>query len=632
LPKKIEKPVQTVYARKHKNNRKGTYKIVRGAYKMDGREHMVNTSEKLTAVRQIMAEHNIAALVVPSADPHQSEYVTGHWQARAWLTGFTGSAGVAVVTEDRAILWTDFRYWIQALSQIRDTEFTLFKSGEPEIPEFHDWIFENLSPRDVVAIDGQVITGNQEKKYKNLWDRRQISLRTDLDLIGSVWQNRPPLPVTKAWDFSTRFSGQSRVEKMAKITEAMAASDARWYVMAGLEDIAWTCNLRGSDAPNNPVNIAFALLGLEQTQLFIHPAKVDTDLAAVLAADGIQIADYHDMYTALEKLPDQDGVLLDPDMVSAALCAAINPACRIIEKTGPATRFKAVKNDTQIHHLRDTAVKDGVAVTRFLHWLATRNPHEPVCEISAAQKLLELRSRQTDFVDNSFAPIMAYEDHSAMCHYCATSETDVQIRNGGMFLTDSGGNYLTGTTDITRTICLGSPTPQQIQDYTLVLKGHIAVATAFFPKGTKGFQIDTLARQFLWQHGMNFGHGTGHGVGFFLCVHEGPARISPHPVDVALEPGMLLTNEPGLYREGEYGIRLENMILVTAEKQTPFGMFLAFENMTLCHFEKDLVDTSLLTKAEIDWVNQYHGKVFDSLGPHLDTTVRSWLQARTNPL
>ncbi|MCA1788090.1 MAG: aminopeptidase P family N-terminal domain-containing protein, partial [Desulfobacteraceae bacterium] len=353
-------------------------------------------------------------------DPHQSEYVTGHWQARAWLTGFTGSAGVAVVTKDKAILWTDFRYWIQALSQIRDTEFILFKSGEHDIPEFHDWIFEHLSPEDVVAIDGQVISRNQEKKYKRLWDGRQIRLRTDLDLIGSVWQNRPALPITKARDFPTRFAGQSRKEKIAKITQDMAASGAGWYVMTGLEDIAWTCNLRGSDVPHNPVNIAFALLGLEQTTLFVHPAKVDKDLAAVLAADGIQMADYRDIYTALEKLPDQEGVLVDPDMVSAALFAAINPGCRIIEKTGPATRFKAVKNDTQIHHLRDTAVKDGVAVTRFLHWLATRNPQEPVSEISAAQTLFELRSQQADFVDNSFAPIMAYEDHSAMCHYGAT--------------------------------------------------------------------------------------------------------------------------------------------------------------------------------------------------------------------
>jgi Xaa-Pro aminopeptidase len=588
--------------------------------------------EKITAIRQIMAAERIAALVVPSADPHQSEYVTAHWQARAWLTGFTGSAGVAVVTADKAILWTDFRYWIQAASQIRESEFALFKSGEPDVPEFHDWIFENLSENDVAAIDGQMISRNQEKKYRDLWDIGNIGLRTDLDLVSRVWLNRPPMPATNAWDFSTRFAGQSRAEKMQDIRDAMNASGAGWYVMTGLEDIAWTFNLRGSDAPGNPVNIAFALIGLEHAQLFIQPDKVDKDLAAVLAADGVRLSSYKDIFSTVEKLPENACVLLDPDMVSSAVFSAVNPACRILEKTGPATRLKAVKNRIQIQHLKETAVKDGVAVTEFLHWMATRDAGEPVSEISAEEKLFDLRSRQTDFMENSFDPIMAYGPHSAMCHYRATKDTDVQIQDTGMFLTDSGGNYLTGTTDITRTISLGRPTLQQILDYTLVLKGHIAVAEACFPKGTKGFQIDTLARQFLWQQGMNFGHGTGHGVGFFLCVHEGPARISPHPVDVALEPGMLLTNEPGVYREGEYGIRLENMVLVTKARKTAFGDFLAFENLTWCHFEREMVDTCLLNQAEIQWLNQYHQQVFDRLSPHLAPETASWLKMRTAPL
>ncbi|HKL01638.1 MAG TPA: aminopeptidase P family protein [Desulfotignum sp.] len=592
----------------------------------------MNSSQKLAAVRQIMAAEKIAALVVPSADPHQSEYVTGYWQARAWLSGFTGSAGVAVVTADTAVLWTDFRYWIQAGAQLEASEFVLFKSGEPDVPEFHDWIFENLAQNDVVAIDGQVISRNQEKKYRNLWDRRNIRLRTDLDLVSRVWQNRPPMPATKAWDFPVRFAGESRSQKIQHIRDDMAAAGAGWYVMTGLEDIAWTCNLRGSDVPNNPVNIAFALMGLEHTHLFIHPGKVDKSLAAVLAGDGVRLSAYQDLFCALGNLPDNTSVLLDPDMVSAAVFSAVNPGCCIIEKTGPATRLKAVKNAVQIQHLRDTAVKDGVAVTRFLHWLAFRDAKAAVSEISAEEKLFDLRSRQSDFVENSFDPIMAYGPHSAMCHYRATYETDVQIQDKGMFLTDSGGNYLTGTTDITRTICMGSPTPRQIRDYTLVLKGHIAVAEAFFPQGTKGFQIDTLARQFLWQQGMNFGHGTGHGVGFFLCVHEGPARISPHPVDVALAPGMLLTNEPGVYREGAYGIRLENMVLVTKAQKTPFGAFLAFENLTWCHFERGLVDTALLTPAEKQWINQYHQQVFDLLSPHLEPAVESWLKEKTAPL
>ena len=592
----------------------------------------MKTDEKLMALRQMMATQKIAAVVVPSADPHQSEYVTGHWQARAWLTGFTGSAGVAVVTRTRAILWTDFRYWLQAATQIQGSEFELFKSGEKGVPECHRWIFDHLAPKDMVAIDGRVISRTQEKTYRQLWDIRQIRLRTDLDLVKDLWQDRPPMPVSPAWEFDVQYAGQSRAEKIENIREAMAQAGADCHVMTGLEDIAWTLNLRGSDAPNNPVNIAFALFTKSSVQLFIHPEKVNKDLAASLADDGVTLAGYTDIDTALGQIPDSACMLLDPDMTSAWLASAIPPGCRVIEKKSPAARLKAVKNDVQIRHLRDTAVKDGIAVICFLHWLAKQEYDDSLTEISAAKKLFELRKAQPGFVENSFDPIMAFGAHSALCHYSATPQTDVRLDDTGLFLTDSGGNYLTGTTDITRTVCLGTPSLQQIKDYTLVLKGHIAVAWACFPEGTRGFQIDTLARQFLWAQGMNFGHGTGHGVGFFLCVHEGPARISPHPVDTALEKGMLMTNEPGVYREGKYGIRLENMVLVTDSHQTEFGRFLEFENMTWCHFERDLIDTSLLTQAEIAWIDQYHRQVFDRISPFLPPGIAAWLQTRTAPL
>ncbi|MFO7988397.1 MAG: aminopeptidase P family protein [Thermodesulfobacteriota bacterium] len=592
----------------------------------------MKTDEKLAALRQEMAARQIAAVVVPAADPHQSEYVTAHWQTRAWLTGFTGSAGVAVVTRTKAILWTDFRYWLQAGAQLKGSEFELFRSGEKGVPECHYWIFDHLSSGEEVAIDGRVISRNQEKTYRQLWDVRGIRLRTDLDLVGSLWQDRPPIPVTKAWEFDMCFAGESRADKIGKIRDAMDRAGADCHVMTGLEDIAWTFNLRGSDIPNIPVNIAFALVTKDLVRLFIHPDKVDSKLAAILAADGVALSGYTDIDTALARLPDSARMLLDPDMTAAGLSSAVNPVCRIVDKPSPAARLKAVKNQVQIGHLRDTAVKDGIAVVGFLHWLSKRDPKDPVTEISAAQKLFDLRAAQPDFVENSFDPIMAYGPHSAMCHYSATAETDARLENAGMFLTDSGGNYLTGTTDITRTLCLGEPTLQQIRDYTLVLKGHISVATACFPEGTRGFQIDTLARQYLWQNGMNFGHGTGHGVGFFLCVHEGPARISPHPVDTALEKGMLMTNEPGLYRDGEYGIRLENMVLVTEARHTEFGRFLTFENLTLCHFERELIDKHLLTDAERSWIDRYHQQVFDRISPHLPARAAEWLKTRTAPL
>lgn len=592
---------------------------------------MVTHEKKMDRLRDLMARENIAALIVPSADPHQSEYVTDHWQARCWLTGFSGSAGTAVLTRDRALLWTDSRYWLQAAQQIRETGFELIKAGEPDTPDVHEWLSDTLSPGDVIAMDGQVVSRTQARKYRKNFDKKEMALRTDLDLVRDAWIDRPPRPATRAWDFSVQYAGKSRKDKIAAIRERVASAGADWHVMPGLEDIAWTFNLRGSDAPNNPVNIAFSLIGRERALLFMDPAKLDDPLIDTLRSDGIELLAYAAVYDELKKLADGDGILLDPAVVSETLFQAVNPGCRIVETIGPATRLKAVKNETEINHLRATALKDGVAKTRFLHWLENQGPDDSVTEQQVADILLGFRKQQDDFVENSFDPIMAFGDHSAMCHYSATAETDVPLTRG-MFLTDSGGNYLTGTTDITRTVCLGSATPGQIRDYTLVLKGHIAVSTARFPKGTKGFQIDTLARQYLWQAGMNFGHGTGHGVGFFLCVHEGPARISPLPVDEPLEPGMLLTNEPGLYREGEYGIRLENMVLVAEEEKTEFGQFMAFENLTLCHFETDLMDTDLLTPLEIGWINDYHDRVYTTLAPLLDADVRAWLRTKTAPL
>lgn len=592
----------------------------------------MKTHEKIAALRHLMAHHDIAALVVPGTDPHQSEYTPAHWQARSWLTGFDGSAGTAVITRDRALLWTDFRYWIQAAGQIAGSKFELLKSGEPGVKEFEEWLADVLAPGSVVAADGKLLSRARYRQLKTVFDENRIGLRWDLDLLSPVWQDRPPMPASRAWDFSVHYAGRSRADKLQGIRAAMEKQGADRHVMTVLEDIAWTFNLRGEDVPHNPVNIAFALVEMDGARLFMAPSKLSEDLAGLLEKDGIETEPYDALYPHLAGLPEDSRILLDPETVSQAIFSQISPACRIIEGPAPPAALKAVKNQTEIRHLRETLIKDGVAKTCFLHWMETSDAKGAVCELTAADKLFELRSRQDDFKDNSFAPIMAYGDHSAMCHYGATPDTTVPIQKTGMFLTDSGGNYLTGTTDITRTLCLGEPTPQQIKDYTLVLKGHIAVATARFPENTKGFQIDTLARQFLWREGMNFGHGTGHGVGFFLCVHEGPARISPLPVDVPLKTGMVLTNEPGIYREGTYGIRLENMILVQNAKETEFGRFLKFDTLTLCHFERDLVDKTVLTPGEAEWINAYHKRVYEMLSPRLEPDVAAWLKEKTRPI
>ncbi|RLB93795.1 MAG: aminopeptidase P family protein, partial [Deltaproteobacteria bacterium] len=508
----------------------------------------MDTNKKIALLRKKMAVHNIAALVVPSGDPHQSEYMADFWQARQWLTGFTGSAGTAVVTMTAAVLWTDFRYWIQAASQIGPSAFELFKQGEQDIPEFETWLSQTLSSGDIIAMDGKVVSAANVKNYRQVFTDKGMTLATEFDLIADIWTDRPPMPVSRAWMLSDTYAGKTRLEKLDQIRSAMGKTGANTHLMTTLDDIAWTFNLRGEDVHNTPVNLAFALVTLDRAILFINPSKVDERLVSKFEQENIELLPYTRVEETLGSLGEKTRIRLDPDAVGVALYQAVGPKARIIEKINPAAELKAVKNETEISHMRQTAIKDGVAMVNFLHWLENRTDSAAVSEMSVAETLFEFRKQQPDFYDNSFDPIMAHGEHSAMCHYKATPQSDRVLEKEGMFLTDSGGNYLTGTTDITRTLNLGTPTKQEINDYTLVLKGHICVATALFPRGTKGYQIDTLARQFLWKEGMNFGHGTGHGVGFFLCVHEGPARISPFPIDVELKEGMFLTNEPGLYR------------------------------------------------------------------------------------
>jgi Xaa-Pro aminopeptidase len=592
----------------------------------------MNTNEKINHIRQLMKAANISAVVIPSDDPHQSEYVAEHWQSRKWLTGFSGSAGTAVVTLEHAILWTDFRYYIQAERQISGSLFELFKMGEPDVPLFPKWLADTLKPGDTIGIDGHMFNMADVRKLKLEFETKGLCLDTNIDFIDESWKDRPIVPNSPAFSLAQKYAGKSRAEKIREIRGKMDALGASYHFMATLDDIAWTLNLRGKDAHTNPVNIAFVLFAPKKVFLFVCKEKINDALLTELNGDGIDILEYEDVYDALSKIQDDQILLVDPDNTNYRLYQSITPKCKIIEKPNPAIGMKAIKNDVEIAHMRQTAIKDGTAMVNFFFWLEHQPKTAKMTEMTLADTLHGFRKNQDLFVDNSFDSIMAFQDHSAMCHYSATPETDAIIGNTGMFLTDSGGNYLTGTTDITRTIFRGNPSKQEIRDYTLVLKGHIAVATTLFPKGTRGFQIDTLSRQFLWKQGMDFGHGTGHGVGFFLCVHEGPARISPHPVDIALEKGMFLTNEPGLYREGAYGIRLESMILVDQALKNEFGIFMKFETITYCHFERNLMDLDLLSIEEKDWINNYHAMVYEKLSSNLDKNVASWLKEKTRPI
>lgn len=587
-----------------------------------------NTQNKLCALRKKMDTAGVTAVIIPNADPHQSEYLAGHWQILKWLTGFSGSAGTAVVTKNQAGMWTDFRYWIQAAAQLDG--FELFRQGDTGIPTFDQWLTDTLPANDRIALNGKVISASQASSLKDKFMQKGIVVDTTMDLIYDLWQDRPPMPRTPAFELDTVYAGETRKEKIFRIRKKMADYNTDCHVLAALDDIAWTFNLRGQDIHTNPVNMAFAMITMDDIFLFIDPAKVNTPLRTSLEADGVALFGYTSFYETIQKLDKKSRVLLDTEKVSDFIYQTIKKRSDITEAPNPSVMFKCVKNEVEISHIRDTAVKDGRAVVNFLHWLCTS--HTPKTEISAAQKLLNFRKEQDAFLHPSFDSIMAFKEHSAICHYSADPDTDLPLSPDAMFLTDSGGNYLTGTTDITRTVHLGKPSSQEIRDYTLVLKAHIAVATALFPSTARGYQIDAMARRHLWQQGIDFGHGTGHGVGFFLCVHEGPARLSSNPVDIALRPGMLLTNEPGIYREGQYGIRLENMVLVVRERETQFASFLKFESMTLCHFERDLVDKTMLDAEEIAWINTYHQMVYDRLAPGLEEPVREWLGARTRPL
>ena len=588
----------------------------------------MNTQDKLCALRRKMDETGVNAVIIPNADPHQSEYLAGHWQALKWLTGFSGSAGTAVVTQKVAGLWTDSRYWIQAAAQL--DSFELFRQGDTDVPSFDRWLATTLSANDRIALDGKMMSAAQTGSLKKIFAQTGIVVDTAMDLISDLWLDRPPMPRTPAFELDTVYAGETRKEKFSRIRKKMSGYNADCHVIAALDDIAWTFNLRGEDIHANPVNLAFAIIDMDKICLFIDPAKVSPALGTVLEADGVALFDYDDFYKTIQALDKQSRVLLDPERISDFIYQAIGMRSDIIEASNPSLIFKCLKNEVEISHIRETVVKDGQAVVNFLHWLDTSDA--PKTEISAAEQLLNFRKAQDAFIHPSFDSIMAFKEHSAICHYSAAPDTDLPLSPDAMFLTDSGGNYLTGTTDITRTVHLGVPSSKEIRDYTLVLKAHIAVATAVFPATARGYQIDAMARRHLWQQGLDFGHGTGHGVGFFLCVHEGPARLSTLPVDITLKPGMLLTNEPGLYREGQYGIRLENMVLVIKDRDTQFGSFLKFENMTFCHFERDLMDKAMLSLAEIKWINDYHQVVYDRLAPGLDVSVRQWLKEKTKSL
>lgn len=598
--------------------------LIKGAEKMD-------IKTRIQKLRDLMFENNIDAYIVSNSDPHQSEYMAEHWKVRSWISGFTGSAGTVVITKDDGGLWTDGRYYIQAEKQLSGSGIRLFKAAEPNVPSYVEWISDILKEGSCVGFDGWVFSTNLAKEMEKNFSQKGIIINKDQNLLNDIWEDRPKLSTKSAFNHDVNYAGKTTIEKLKEVRTEMKRKSVDYYLISSLDDIAWLFNIRGSDVRNNPVIASYALLSMENAYLFIDRKKVPKEVEKTLEDNKVEIKDYESILLELKKLDNNKRILLDPSRTSIKTYDAIPTSCIKIEDTDITTNLKAVKNDIEIERLKQCQVRDGVAMVKFLYWLHSNIGKIEITEISATEKLESFRKEQKYFVEPSFDTIAAYKDHAAMMHYNAYQNKQYELKAESMFLVDSGGQYFDGTTDITRTIVLGPISKEEKEDFTLVLKAHIALCKAKFLYGATGSNVDILARQPLWERGIDYKCGTGHGVGFFLNVHEGPQRFHQMQNNARLEKGMIITNEPGIYREDKHGIRTENTLLVVEDELTEFGQFMKFEVISLCPIDLEGIDTNLLTEKEIEWINEYHNRVYETLSPYLNKED-IWLKNSTREI
>lgn len=589
--------------------------------------------ERLRRLREVMRREHLAAFVFPGTDPHGSEYVPSRWEGRKWVSGFDGSAGLAVVTTDAAALWTDSRYFIAAAEQLRGTEFVLMKERVEDTPDPAEWIASRLSgaTSTEVGIDGTSSSAaTVEALIADLRKAGGITVRTNLDVLEEIWDDRPALPEGAVCEHCMEYAGESRAEKLRRIRAALREVHADGMLMSALDDIAWTLNLRGSDVHCNPVFVSYLLIAHDRATLFVDRRKLSPRIEAALKADGVRTDDYANVARGLKKYPEYN-ILIDPDETNYTLykAAAVH---NVIRHTSPVPAMKAVKNAAEIEGFRRSMVRDGVALVRFLMWLKPAVERGGQTEMSVSERLRGLRAADPMYRDLSFDTIAGYQEHGAIVHYEADGESDAALRPEGMILIDSGAQYADGTTDITRTVALGPVTNEQRRVYTLVLKGHLQLQNMKFPYGASGTQLDAAARMAMWREGMNYLHGTGHGVGSYLNVHEGPHQIRMEWRPAPLVPGMTVTDEPGLYLQDRFGVRTENMLIVKDYMETEFGRFLEFEPLTLCPIDKTPIIVSMLTDDERAWLDDYHRRVYERLSPHLLPDERQWLENACSPL
>ncbi|TDS15768.1 aminopeptidase P family protein [Sphingobacterium paludis] len=586
---------------------------------------------RLNAIRAAMADRGIDAYIIPSSDPHISEYLPERYRCIAWASGFTGSAGTLAITKDFAGLWTDSRYFVQANEQLAGTGFALVKLKAQGAAEYASWLADTLPAGSTVAFDGSLASLAVARAVEEALTPVDIRVDGHVDLLDVVWEDRPSLPAAKAYLLHEQQTGESIEDKLARVRTKLKEKYASAHIVSTLDDLAWLLNIRGSDVQCNPVVLGFLLIADRQTTLFIDANKLGESDRARLQQAGVDVQTYEDAFAAVRKL-DATSILIDPKRTCFAMYDSVPPTTKIIEDINPSTRLKAVKNKVEIAHTRGAMLKDGVALTRFFKWLEEEVSHGKLTEIDIADRLQQFRAAGKDFVDISFDTIAGYLEHGALPHYKATEQSNATLAPKGLLLVDSGGQYKDGTTDVTRVVSLGNPTEREKEDYTIVLKGTIEGSLAIFPSGTRGYQIDAITRRPIWETLRNYGHGTGHGVGFFLNVHEGPHTFNPSNVDIAVEEGMITSIEPGLYREGEYGIRIENLVLSMALEANQFGAFMHFETLTLCYIATDLVEKTLLDKKHIDWLNAYNAWVYKSLAEHLTTEEAAWLEEKTRAI
>ncbi|AOJ75229.1 peptidase M24 [Burkholderia ubonensis] len=591
---------------------------------------------RLALLRGAMARENLAAYLVPSADPHLSEYLPERWQARRWLSGFTGSVGTLVVTADFAGLWVDSRYWVQADAELAGSGVQLMKmtGGQQSAPHV-DWLAQNVPSGATVGVDGAVLGMAAARALSAALSARGIALRTDLDLLDAIWPERPGLPDDAVFEHAAPQAETTRASKLADVRRAMRAQGAQWHFVSTLDDLAWLFNLRGADVSFNPVFVAHALIGAERATLFVAGGKVSPALAASLAQDGVDVRAYDAARAALAALPDGATLLIDPRRVTYGTLEAVPAGVKLIEAVNPSTFAKSRKTAAEIEHVRVTMEHDGAALAEFFAWFEQAVNRDTITELTIDERLTAARARRPGYVSPSFATIAGFNANGAMPHYRATPESHATIAGDGLLLIDSGGQYVSGTTDITRVVPVGRVGDLQRRDFTIVLKSMMALSRARFPRGIRSPMLDAIARAPMWAAGLDYGHGTGHGVGYFLNVHEGPQVIShyaPAEPYTAMEEGMITSIEPGLYRPGKWGVRIENLVVNRAAGQTEFGDFLAFETLTLCPIDTRCVLVEMLHEEERVWLNAYHATVRERVGRHVSGDAKAWLEARTQPI